>query len=365
MTDPQAPPVPASPSPRGRGVRIVLLLLLLAALGFGGWQLWRKLETTTETLEAEDALIRRLSQQLRAVEVEGDYLARRVEDGEGAIQRNAAALAALENQQQGALQSIAALEATLKGGRARFQLAAVEELLLLAHDRVALARDVSGAVTALELADARLAALADPRLLPVRETLGRERLALMAAGKPDLAGAALALGGLLDRAASLPLRSRLPHRGDAVLPQAPPEPPPPEGAEWPTRLLAEVRSALKAVFRIQRESRPVDRLLPPEQEALVHTLLTLKLEGARLALLRQDANTYRDLLDDTGRWLAQYYVEGDARVMAAEAELERLRAIDLAPELPRPTKALEQLRALGAVPPARATEAPPADGARR
>ena len=126
MTDPQAPLVPDSRPSRSRGVWIVLLLVLVAALGVGGWQLWHKLESTTETLEAEDALIRRLSQQLRAVEVQGDHLARRIEDGEDAIQRNAAALATLEGQQQVALQSIAGLDAILKGGRARFQLAAVE-----------------------------------------------------------------------------------------------------------------------------------------------------------------------------------------------------------------------------------------------
>lgn len=350
MNDSAPLPAAVTPAPRrGRGLLWLLLLAVLAALIGGGWMLWHKLEATTETLEAEDALIRRLSQQLRAVEADANQLARRQDDAEGASQRNAAAINGLQAQQQAALKSIEALDATLQGGRARFQLAAVEELLLLAHDRVALSKDVTSAVTALELAEARLAALADPRLLPVREALSSERLALLAAPRPDLTGAALALGSLLERSASLPLRARVPSRFDAVAAVETAEPEKsPTASEWPARLWAGTKAALGAVFRIQREARPVDRLLPPEQEALIHTLLALKLEGARLALLRQEPTSTRDLIDGALRWLDLYYVAGDARVLATRAELERLRTLDLNPALPLPTKALEKLRALNA-----------------
>ena len=91
---------------------------------------------------------------------------------------------------------------------------------------------------------------------------------------------------------------------------------------------------------------PVDRLLPPEQEALIHTLLTLKLEGARLALLRQEAGSYRDLVEGAQTWLDRYYLESDARVLAAKTELQRLGALNLNPALPLPVKALQKLRAL-------------------
>lgn len=343
------PAMPSSPTTARRRFpwfTTLLLLALIAGLGYGGWRVWQRLEATTETLEAEDALIRRLSQQLRTVEADNSQLERRVNDADGSVQRNAATLNALQAQQESALKSIAALDSTLQGGRARFQLAAVEELLMLAHDRVALSKDATSAITALELADARLASLSDARLLAVREALSAERLALLSAPKVDLAGAALTLGGLLDRAASLPLRARVPNRFDPVTPADSDEPQQPSSGEWPARLWAGTKSALHAVFRIQREARPVDRLLPPEQEALIHTLLTLKLEGARLALLRQEPNSYRDVIDGALRWLDQYYVAGDARVLATRAELERLRALDLSPALPLPKQALERLRAV-------------------
>jgi len=338
-----------SPNRASGGLRVFVLLVLLAllaGLAYGGWRIWQRLETTTQTLEAEDALLQRMTQQLRAQEGESSQLLRRLDDIEALNLRANSSLQQLQAEQEGALKAIATLDATLKGGRARFQLAAVEELLLLAHDRVALAKDAAGAVTALELADARLSAQTDARLLTVREALTAERLALLAASKPDLTGALLTLGGLLDRAASLPLRSRVPNRFDPVPVTVHDAPPLPVDAEWPARLWAGTKAALAAVFRIQRETRPVDRLLPPEQEALIHTLLSLKLEGARLALLRGEATGYRDLIDSALHWLGQYYVENDARVLAAKTELQRLRALELNPALPLPQKALERLRAV-------------------
>lgn len=346
MNDVASSPTTAPSRAPLRWLAWLLVLTVVGGLAGGGWLVWQRLEATTETLEAEDALIRRLSQQLRAVEGDQLRLERRLADTDGSTQRQAAQLATLQAQQEGALKAIETLDATLQGGRARFQLAAVEELLLLAHDRVALAQDVTAAVTALELADARLAALSDARLLPVREALAAERLALLAAPKPDFTGAALTLGGLLDRAEGLPLRARVPSRFDAVTPAAAAAPATPVAGEWPARLWAGAREALGAVFRIQRESRPVDRLLPPEQEALIHTLLTLKLEGARLALLRQEAGSYRDLVEGAQTWLDRYYLESDARVLAAKTELQRLGALNLNPALPLPVKALQKLRAL-------------------
>ena len=79
---------------------------------------------------------------------------------------------------------------------------------------------------------------------------------------------------------------------------------------------------------------------------MVRQLLLLKLEGARLALLRQEPAAYRELVDAARRWLADYYKAEDAAVLAADSELERLRGIDLAPALPEPSRSLERLRAV-------------------
>lgn len=349
MTDQALTSTAAAPTHRRRwlpGLLWLLLLGLLAGLGAGGWKLWQGWQATVEMVEAEDALIRRLSYQIRQLEADTETLARRHDDADSASRRNALQLAALQNQQETGQQALARIEETLRGGRARFQLAAVEELLLLANDRVRLARDARGAILALETADARLAALSDPRLVPVREALAQERLALLSAPQVDIAGASLSLGGLIGRAPQLPLRARAPPRFDAGTDSTDRHAELPADAGWPRRLWAGVRAALGSVFRIHREARPVDRLLPPEQEALVQQLLLLKLEGARLALLRQEPSAFRDLIDASRAWLDGYYKPDDPAVLAADSELERLRALDLAPALPEPARSLERLRAV-------------------
>lgn len=349
MNELASTPPPASPPRTGRGRRLFLglfVLALLAGLGAGGWKLWTQLRSTTETLEAEDALIRRLSYQMRELEAQTDSLARRQDDADSSVRRNGQQIAALQNQQEASQLALARIDETLRGGRARFQLAAVEELLLLANDRIRLARDAAGAIQALELADARLAGLSDPRLTGVREALAQERLALLAAPRVDLAGAALSLASLIDRAPQLPLRARAPDHFEPRADSREDQAHLPADAEWPERVWAGMKSALSSVFRIQRETRPVDRLLPPAQEALVQQLLLMKLEGARLALLRGEPGSFRDLVEGARAWLADYYKPDDPLVLAVDSELERLRGLELAPRLPEPSKSLERLRAV-------------------
>ena len=349
MTD-DAPTAVPPPSAAGlswrRSLALLLVLATLAGLGWGGWTLRQQWQSTTEMLEAEDALIRRLSYQVRQLEADTENLSRRNDDNDSASRRNAQQLAALQNQQEAEQLALARIDETLRGGRARFQLAAVEELLLLANDRVRLARDARGAVLALETADARLAALSDPRLVPVREALAQERLALLSVAPADIAGAALSLGGLISRAPMLPLRAHSPSHFEPGAPRAEPHIDLPPDAGWSQRLWVGVREALSSVFRIHREARPVDRLLPPEQEALVQQLLLIKLESTRLALLRLEPSAYRDLIDSSRAWLVDYYKSDDPAVLAVDSELERLRALDLAPGLPEPAKSLERLRGI-------------------
>jgi len=78
----------------------------------------------------------------------------------------------------------------------------------------------------------------------------------------------------------------------------------------------------------------------------VQQLLLIKLESTRLALLRLEPSAYRDLIDSSRAWLVDYYKSDDPAVLAVDSELERLRALDLAPGLPEPAKSLERLRGI-------------------
>jgi len=290
---------------------------------------------------------RRQARDLAALRAQAEEMASRQTDLSAAVRRNGVDLAALGGRLEDSQQAMARLSDTVEGGRTRLQLAAVEQLLLMANDRLLLAHDSATALKALDLADQRLALLNEPQLFRVREALARERAALATLTLPDYTGLALSLTELSRRLPQLPLRARARDRFDA---SAEPVTLPP-GAGTLQRLWAAVREALSNIFALRRNDGASPRLLAPEEEALVVQVLRLKVEGARLALVAGDTRTFHDLAGEAAEWLTRYYDETDPNVRAALAELQRLAALKLAPELPDISGSLTLLRAqLGASP---------------
>jgi uncharacterized protein HemX len=203
---------------------------------------------------------------------------------------------------------------------------------------------VKSSLVALDAADARLAQLSDPQLFPVREALAQERTALRAVPQADLASASLTLSSLIGRVASLPLQSHAPAQfqspdvRDSGTPDGLP-------AGW-RRLMAAVKTAVSGLFTIRREDNTsAMRLLPPEEEAVVYHVLSLRLEGARVALLSGNTVAMREQLRSAADWLDSQFKKDDPGALAMRAELERLQDLELAPPLPDISRSLTALRA--------------------
>ncbi|MBV8062797.1 MAG: uroporphyrinogen-III C-methyltransferase [Nevskia sp.] len=334
----------ASPSRRSSWGLLLLALLLLGGAGTAGWHLWHASHDTEESVAAQEALLIRLNRQLGDAQSSIEQLHERQSDLLDALHHNADDVAKLQNRADESEQVVAHLSADVKGGRTRAQLLAVEQVLLMANDRVQLAHDARGAGVALQLAEERLSALAEPRLFEVRKAVAQERAALLAVPLADRASAALNLSGLIARADSLPLRQ---HPVAQVAETAATTPVPQTSfvQGWGGRGWASLRELFAHVFIVQRTDKPVDRLLPPEQENLVRQLLALKLESARAALLMGDTASFRGALESALQWLADYYRPEDPTVSAARAELERLHGLELDPPLPDLSRSLGLLRA--------------------
>jgi uncharacterized protein HemX len=346
--DAYVPPQPGSvvtPPPRRspwRGLFLLLLVAILAGGGYAGWTLWKLRGETDESIQAHDQLLRRLSHQLGDAQAEIESLREKQADIVDSGRRNTDAIGQLQGRADDTEQSLARLDATVQGGRSRAQLVAVEQLLLIANDRVQLAHDVRGAATALEFAQDRLGALAEPKLFEVRKAIADERAALLALPQADTQAAALVLNSLIERATDLPKRSREPHRVatvDEVFETTP------TGTGFWSRGWYSLSAMLKSVFVIRRTDKPVDKLLPVEQETLVGQILLLKLETARTALLRDDTAAFRGAINEARGFLADYYRADDPAVLAARAELERLQGLELSPTPPDLTRSLGLLRA--------------------
>lgn len=322
----------------GASLRRWLLLLLLAALlaGGGAWLYTRIASSLALQRDTQQQLVRGLN----ALEAQADRLEAHQADLAASTQRSSSQVSSFAQRLDAQDQSLGQLKEQLSGGRGRFQLASVEQLLLLASDRLQLAGDVPAALVALDEADARLANLREPRLYAVRQALAQEKAQLQAVPLPDFTGAALTLSSLIERVPHLPLATHAPSRFDAhpqrVLVA--------DDAPWYGRLWASVRQALGDIFTVRRDNGPAPQLLTQEQEALIVQVLALKLEGARVALLRRDTVSFRDLAESAGAWLDAYFRDDDPGVAAAKAELQRLQPLDLNPPLPDTSRSLGLLR---------------------
>ncbi|TJY64692.1 hypothetical protein E4T66_00115 [Sinimarinibacterium sp. CAU 1509] len=330
---------PAAPRQRSAWPWVLLLFLVVvagvgAAAWYGSHYLWGEFAARDEKISA-------LTQTVEALQAQAAQTQQRVADQTPQLQRNAASVARLGERMDAQDAAVGAMREELSGGRLRVQLAIVEQLLVLAADRLQVARDVPAALTALQAADDHLAAMKDPRVFAVRQAIADERAALRAVALPDETGIALTLASLSARAAQLPFVARLPDHFSAVPTAAAPV------SETATRwqqLWLSIRTVLSSMFTIRRDAGPSPTLLSVEQEGLIVQVLTLKLEGARLSLLRGDSAGFREYCESAVAWLDDYFRGEDSGVQAARAELLRLQQVQLSPPLPEVGRSLELLR---------------------
>lgn len=322
--------VPRSSNRRRTFVWILLLAAACALVAYG-----------LRTLRDDHRQLAELTRDLNRIEVENSQLQNRIADLADATRRNGGDLSAFGTRFDEQEKIVSRLSEQYQGGRVRMQMTVVEHLLMTANERVQIQRDAEGAAAALQLADQRLAVLAEPRLYGVRRVIAEELAALREVPRADPTGTALSFSSLINRVPNLPLRSQVPQHFEV---RAEPVPVAADAGSG-ERFWASVKEALSGVFSVHRSAGVPPRLLPPEAEALVYQNLALKLEGARLAMLRGDAISFRDLCDGALGWLRDYFRDDDPGVQAATAELQRLRALKINPPLPDLTRSLTLLRA--------------------
>ncbi|RLA20767.1 MAG: hypothetical protein DRQ61_09470, partial [Gammaproteobacteria bacterium] len=104
---------------------------------------------------------------------------------------------------------------------------------------------------------------------------------------------------------------------------------------------------LKTVAVVRRSDRPIQIMLTPEQVEVIRQSLSLKLEMARLALVKEDEELYKANLDTSKAWLTKYFDMSASENQFVENEINRLSsALIKTPS----TDISESLRALRAVP---------------
>ncbi len=244
--------------------------------------------------------------------------------------------------------SIKALFSEVGRSKSDWAIAEAEYLIVVANHRLLLEQDTHTALTALQLAKQRIKDVDDPKLVTVRTSLSTDIATLEQHQRRDKLEPMVIIDSLLERLDDLPLVSAA--RSDA----GPTEEQPVSGDEkaaeespiWKT-VMREFWQILSELVIIRRQDESLKPLLTPQQQFFLFENLRLKLETARLAVLRRDASLYKQTLQRTAKWLRQHFDENADRVKSFLQEVNKLEDINVAPEMPDISASLTAIRSVG------------------
>lgn len=214
--------------------------------------------------------------------------------------------------------SVSSLQGISSGARDAWLLAEAEYYMQIANVQLQLAGNPHLASLALSNADERLLQLADPGLTPVRRALADELRAIAVMEKPDIEGVTLTLASLAGVVDSLPLRQdvEVPEQGsDEIDPEL-------SGID---RAVESVKRTVRGIVSVRRTDEAAQPLLAPDAVYFLRANVTLQLQAARIALLRNEKAVFEQSLDDAGDWLARYYDTDSAPVQSALATIAEIR----------------------------------------
>ncbi|MCR4301848.1 MAG: uroporphyrinogen-III C-methyltransferase [Sulfuricaulis sp.] len=322
-------------SPKGRlrgGLAVILASLALIASGY----LWYVM-----FYESADLFSRDIVSALDRIESDSNQALDTLAGSQADIR-------ALKETQDAIRASLEKVNSDLRRNRLEWALTETEQLMIIANNRLQLARDSTSALAALRAADRQLQQLAMPKFLPVRRELAREISSLESHEKLDIGGITLSLASQADNVDRLPLaldirlreieQARIPAgENKAQVASA--------DGNWRQSARSLWQDILSLV-RIREDVASQRPLLPPEQQYFLRENLRLMLYSAQQAILQGSVPTYQQNLKSAQRLLKDYFDVESQVVTAMQAELNRLHSAKILTEMPDITASLSTLRRL-------------------
>jgi uroporphyrin-3 C-methyltransferase len=333
------------------GVKLVILLLLIllaaiAAGGYFGWQFWR--DYTAQQEQRFKAIEAETSNQQASVNTLSNQQAGQVDNQKQALAEIQQAQSILQQRLDSHTQRLRALAGA---SRDDWLLAEAKYLLRLATQRLLVERSTESVIGLLEAADKILVSVDDSGILPVREAIAKEIIALKLAKTVDRQGVYLQLSALKNQIQELPLipkRPLLEETSEGATEQLSEENnEATTTAETPWYLSAwkSVKTAFGSLDRfIQiRHHDEAPDLLKSEQEQLqIINNLMLMFEQAQFALLHEDELIYRESMAKAGGWWRAYYSHYPEYEIVF-SEIKKLSQVDVIQDMPDITRSTELL----------------------
>ncbi|MGH1485524.1 MAG: uroporphyrinogen-III C-methyltransferase [Cellvibrionaceae bacterium] len=325
----------------GLGLSLVFFLIILIALGVGayfGWQFWTdysaKQEQRLQALETNAATqrsdVKRLSEQQNSQSSDQTSVLQAIQKDQQLLQQR------LDSHTQ----RIRALAGT---SRDDWLLAEARYLLRLASQRLLVERGTEGAQGLLQSADGILQSVDDAGVLPVREAIAKEIIALKLAKTVDRQGIYLQLSALKSQIQQLPLIPFQPELETETLSVKPTETQ--ENDPWYFSTWNSIKNALLGLsqhVQVSNINERAELLVSEEGRLQVINNIMLMFEQAQFALLHEEEKIYKDSLNKALDWWNVYYSHY-SEYEIVRSELKRLQAINVIQELPAITRSSELL----------------------
>ena len=240
--------------------------------------------------------------------------------------------------------SIVKLRSELGRSVDSWSLEEVEQLLVIANQRLQLSADTELAGNALKLADSRLQQLSNPALAPIRQLVANEIASLGNVPAVDVAGTLNALSALANSVDNLPLAGDV---EDSAVTASGNSSKPSDESDGDSSLMTAGRdfiADLGALVQIERNGQPLTPILSAELRLMIFEKVKLIIESAQLAFLREQGEVYSARLAQAGSWVKENFDTETSQVSTWLEQLAGLAAVSPELELPDISESLQALR---------------------
>ncbi len=325
-----APPLgEAQPSPAGKSaspggvkptigiilavIAIILALLLAAALYFYNVRQGKAQAAASQQLQSRLSELQQAQQQQQ-------------QQFQTALQQQGQALTAARQQAADQTRQLGELRervATISGSEANtWLLAQADFLIKLAGRKLWSDQDVVTAGALLKSADASLADMNDPSLMPVRRAITEDIAGLSAVSQIDFDGIILKVNQLSNQVDNLRLADNdsdeapMDSDGDSKL----------SGSvrEWRQNLSKSWHNFINDFITIRRRDTGAEPLLAPNQDIYLRENIRSRLLIAAQAVPRHQNEVYQQSLETVSTWVRAYFDTDDASTRAFLADVDAL-----------------------------------------
>lgn len=237
----------------------------------------------------------------------------------------------VQSQQQKSIQSLQLAVADVKGRRPNdWLLAEADYLVKLAGRKLFLEHDAVSATKLMESADQRIAALNDPSLVSLRQSMTNDITKLRTIPLIDRDGLVLRITSLQQQVDSLPLANAILPEDAIVEKKAVSQ----DINDWQNNLMTSMKDFSENFITFRSRDGEVIPLLSPEQHFYLRENIKGKLETAIRAVYKEQGELYSVALNTASEWSKAYLNQDNNSVIEFEKAIKQLSEQNISVKYP-------------------------------